>query len=169
MAAVGLTAVFGLTAQTVLAVPTAAPPTPSTELSFMLFDAGCRLSDTRSAVPSGIFGQGAVKTYSATDPNLTAQGGASLGCNVPLEAAAIEVSISTAAGSPTATGYLRAGPGPNQIAPQSTVLQFLKGQATSVTTPVALDEDGDFNIQVNGAKAHVVVDVIGYWAPVHSL
>jgi len=158
VAGVGLAGVLGLASQTVLAVT---PPTP-TPVGFHLFDSGCRLADTRATSAIG----GTNRTFSTL---LTAaQGGNAGGCAVPVGAAAVEVSISTVGGSPNKAGYIRAGA---TVDPTNTVLQFLQGQGTSVTTTVAVNQTTDpdtFVVKVNGATVvtHVVVDVLGYWTPV---
>ena len=138
---------------------TAVTVSTSTNLEFVGLATGCRIFDTRNA--GGPFAVSAFRDLSVLDTAVAGQGGASGGCGIPTAAIAVDLSLSTAGGSPTNVGYVRVGPG--GVTPTATVLQFLKGQGTSVTTTAALSTSDTMRLQVFGASTHLIGDVLGYW------
>jgi hypothetical protein len=136
----------------------AALPAGANSLEFVSLANGCRVFDTRVHGPA--FGGGTTRGFGMLDSDLVAQGGNPAGCGIPEHAAAVDISLSTIGGSPTAAGFLRAGPFP--ATPTATVLQFLRGQGTSVTTTVGL-EDAIMNVRILGGTTHIAGDVVGYW------
>ena len=139
------------------AAVTAGPVT--TNLEFVGLATGCRIFDTRNA--GGVFAAFEFRDLSILDSAIDGQGGRLGGCGLPANAVAVDLSLSTAGGSPTNVGYVRVGPG--GVAPTATVLQFLKSQGTSVTTTAALSTSDTMRLQVFGATTHLIGDVLGYW------
>lgn len=131
------------------------------DLEFVAFSTGCRIFDTRYG--GGAFNAGQSRDLSVLDASIPAQGGVAGGCGIPAYAVAVDMSLSTTGGSPTNVGFVQVGPG--GVAPNATVLQFLKGQGTSVTTSAPLATNSKMRIKVNGAQTHLVGDVLGYWKP----
>jgi hypothetical protein len=119
--------------------------------------AGCRIFDTRTSTK---IAAGTSRDFSVLDGSLAGQGGNAAGCAIPADAVSVEVSMSTTGGSPTAAGFLRAGPG--GTAPTATVLQFLAGQGTSVTTTVGLSASSTMRVAAFNGGTHVVADVLSY-------
>jgi hypothetical protein len=139
-------------------VSTAALPAQD-DLEFVAFSTGCRIFDTRNA--GGAFNAGQSRDLSVLNAAIPGQGGVAGGCGIPAYAEAVDLSLSTAGGSPTGAGYVRVGPG--GVAATATVLQFLTDQGTSVTTSAPLASNSKMRVTVFNARTHLVGDVLGYW------
>jgi hypothetical protein len=122
--------------------------------------APCRLVDTRAG--GGALAGGAVRLFEVDSSDLTAQGGSSTGCGIPLAVArAVEMTI--IAVLPAGNGYLTAwGLG---LQPTSSVLNYsAKGViANTAIIPVVPGGGPDFAL-FSLATTDVVVDVLGYFA-----
>ena len=134
----------------------------------------CRMSDTRSASPAGPFAANETRvlrvagsgTENFTSAGVAPQGGVAGGCGVPINATAVEITITAA--SPEGTGFLRAGP--NTVGdPTGTVLNFTSAQGISNTASVAFVGDGLMKVKVFGARTQVLVDVQGYYVPTGAI
>jgi hypothetical protein len=142
-------------------VQVAALPAGASSVQRVVLGAGCRLFDTRAGSTPAVITAGAFRDFSTQNASLVAQGGSATGCNIPTDATAIELSLSTVGGSPTKPGLLRAGAG--GAAPTATVLQFLAGQGTSVTTSVPLNGAEELRVAAAGGATHVVGDALAYY------
>ncbi len=133
-------------------------------LEFVALSQACRFYDTRIAGVTA-FTPNQSRDITVLDGGFPG----SLGpCGVPTRAKAVDLSLSTLAGTPTAAGFTRIGPG--GAAPSATVLQFGKGQGVSATTTSGLSADGKVRITSNGAGAGYVADLIGFWQePIEGL
>lgn len=125
-------------------------------LEFVAFSAGCRFLDTR--ISGGAFAADQFRDLSVLDAGIPAGLGP---CGVPARAKAVQLSLSTIGGSPTATGYTRVGPG--GVDPTATVLQFLAGQGVSVTTNATLSATGTLRVKSYLAGSGYTGDLLGYW------
>ncbi len=114
--------------------------------------APCRLLDTRAGAPlaSGV-------------PLLVTAAGA---CGIPANARSVAVNVTTI--TPSAGGYLALFPGNYPVPPTST-LNFSAGATRANNAILALSSDGTGKLAVlatmPGGAVHVVIDVVGYWAP----
>jgi hypothetical protein len=142
-------------------IDVASLPVGAKSVQRVVLAAGCRVFDTRGGTSPGPIAAGSFKDFSMLDANTAAQGGNGSGCGIPADAVAVDLSISTVGTSPTAAGYLRAGPG--GTAPTATVLQFLKGQGTSVTTSVLLSGADAIRVAAFTGSTNVVGDVLAYY------
>ena len=96
--------------------------------------------------------------------NLGGQGGAIGGCGVPPEARALAVVVRVV---PRGRGSLQLGPAGQPISGLA-VLEYAAPGALTGPSILELCADGcatDFQVRANGAVAHLVVSVVGYFAP----
>jgi hypothetical protein len=134
--------------------------------------APCRILDTRLGT-GGFAGPLASNSTTAVahNQNLTAQGGNAAGCGVPTDPAAIVATV---------TVVPAVGPGDLRIyatgstLPLASVINYAAyaglNLANTTTIPTGQILGYDFNIHVDGAATHVVVDVAGYfWKPRGSI
>lgn len=126
--------------------------------------APCRVADTR--VPDQPLTPGATRILRVRgNSGLAAQGGNAFGCVVPLEAVAVEVTITAV--DPPSNGFLRAF-GAGSTPPSATFLNFSTGRSVTNTGTVPLvpsGNAGELGVLAFGADVHVVVDVQGYFLP----
>ncbi|MCU1498455.1 MAG: hypothetical protein JWM47_2408 [Acidimicrobiales bacterium] len=126
----------------------------------------CRLVDTRVGTPApGVGQERSVAARGNAGALFTGQGGTAGGCGIPLNASALEVTI-TAVG-PAADGYLRAYP---STMANATFLNFTKSQnignsGTIMLCQLACQANKDFRFKVFGGTSDIVIDVQGYDAP----
>jgi hypothetical protein len=122
--------------------------------------APCRIVDTRAG--GGALAGGAVRLFEVDSGDLSAQGGSSTGCGIPLGVAqAVEMTI--VAVLPAGSGYLTAWAlGPQ---PTSSVLNYSAKDviANTAIIPVVPGGGPDFAL-FSLATTDVVVDVLGYFA-----
>jgi hypothetical protein len=133
-------------------------PAGAKSVEFVALGGGCRILDTRSG--GGAIAAGASRDFSVLNASVPGQGGAAGGCNIPADAVSVDISLSTPSGSPSGVGFLRLGPGGSP--PAATVLQYLTGQGTSITTTTALN-GSQLRVASFGGSTHVVGDVLGYY------
>lgn len=121
----------------------------------------CRVADTR-ATASMQPGTTRGIQVGGTGAGFVAQGGRSGGCGVPADAVAAELSISAV--TPSGNGYLRAWPS-GVAPPNATFVNYSSRQGTTNTGAIPLGAGTkDLTLGNNGARAHYVVDVQGYYA-----
>lgn len=122
----------------------------------------CRIVDTRNA--GGPIGNHTTRSFDVDGSNFSPQGGNAGPCGIPYGVArAVVMNITVT--QPSAPGYLTAwGLGATQ--PLASTLNFVGGDTLANTTivPVLPGTGNDFNIYAGGATAHVVIDVLGYYA-----
>ena len=121
----------------------------------------CRIVDTRIAVAGALTG-GAVRLFDVDSTNLTAQGGSSTGCGIPLGVAQA-VTMTIIAVQPSGQGYLTAFG--LTARPHASVLNYGANDVIADTAiiPVVPGGGDDFAL-FSLATTHVVVDVLGYFA-----
>ena len=121
----------------------------------------CRIVDTRSAAGGALAG-GVTRLFDVDSSSLTAQGGSSTGCGIPLGVAQA-VTMTIVAVQPAAPGHLTAWGLTAQ--PLSSVLNYAGNDVIADTAiiPVVPGGGDDFAL-VSLATTHVVVDVLGYFA-----
>ena len=134
-----------------------------TSAEFVLLPTGCRIFDTRSTAGGPIAASGS-RDFSVLNASVPAQGGKAGGCAIPADAVAVQMTLSTVSGSPTAVGGLRLGPG--GAAPTATVLQFAKSQGTSAAATAGLSVTSTIRVAAFGGATHVIGDVTGYYRKV---
>jgi hypothetical protein len=123
----------------------------------------CLLVRTAGAA-GGALTPGAARAFRVRG-NLREQGGAIGGCGVPAEARALAVGVRAVA---RGKGSLQLGPG---LPPNNGLPALEYAAAGNATGPALLElcseEDctADFQARANGATAHLVVSVVGYFAP----
>jgi hypothetical protein len=125
----------------------------------------CRIVDTRIA--TGAFaGRIAAGTRRSFNHNigLAAQGGNAAGCFVPGEPQALAVTLTVA--GVLGPGNLRAWAYGESVPNASVVNYGVSGLNLANTTilPVCQGCDFDFTVQADGNDAHLVADVVGYFA-----
>lgn len=121
----------------------------------------CRVADTR-ATASMQPGTSRGIQVGGTGGGFVAQGGRAGGCGVPTDAVAAELSISAV--TPSGNGYLRAWPS-GVTPPNATFVNYSSRQGTTNTGAIPLGSGTkDLTLGNNGARAHYVVDVQGYYA-----
>jgi alpha-tubulin suppressor-like RCC1 family protein len=121
----------------------------------------CRAVDTRSG--GGPSGPGAVRLLQIGGGRgeFTGQGGTAVGCAVPQQSRAVEISV-TAAG-PVGTGFSQLGPaGSSQVA---TMVNYdgVGGVTNTGTVPLAPGGVRDLRLHNHGGRSSYLVDVLGYW------
>ena len=121
----------------------------------------CLLVRTAGSV-AGALRAGETRPFAARG-NLSGQGGAIGGCGVPPEARALAVTIRVV---PRGRGSLQLGPGGQPISGLA-VLEYAGPGPLSGPSILELRADGatDFQARANGAAAHLLVSVAGYFAP----
>ena len=126
--------------------------------------APCRIADSRVGDPYADAEQRDLQVV-GTGAAFGSQGGNAVGCGVPLDASAVEVTLTAAA--PTAAGFVRAWP-VGQTQPNATVLNFVAAQGATNTASVPLDPGAGSNLSVRsfGGPTHLIVDVQGYWTTI---
>jgi len=135
----------GFSSKNELAVSTFVPITP------------CRLVDTRG-VFSPVYAGGA---YTAGQTRVYRASG---NCGVPAGASRIRaVSLAVTTPPTAASGDIEVLS--EAAALGNTVVMVIQaGQWNSATTVSAVDNDGDFKVQLRGTSGHVVIDINGYYA-----
>jgi len=176
------TALAALTAGSFLfgGAPGRAQEAPGTELpgvassSDMVFTSvtPCRLFDTR--VAGGAIPANSQRNFLVTAANLSIQGGSATGCGVPTDSTAAVVNFTVV--SPNGPGNLRAfaTATPQPVAPLAATMVFgvvagLEALSNGTVVPLCdratttCPSSGDMRVQLSGASAHVVADVLGYF------
>jgi hypothetical protein len=136
--------------------------------------APCRLFDTRLA--GGPIAANTQRNFRVTATNLSAQGGSATGCGVPTDTTAAVVNLTVV--SPEGPGNLRAfaTATPQPGAPLAAAMTYgvvagLEALSNGSVVPLcnrattACPATGELRIQLTGAGAHVVADVLGYFRP----
>ncbi len=126
----------------------------------------CRIVDTRIA--GGPIGGGAIRNFHVRGAGgFPGQGGKAGGCGIPQSATSVTAAITVV--SPAGTGFLRAWPF-GQAEPTATLLNFQGGVNITNSTDLTLG-GGAAAIRVKpSATTHVVIDVLGYYAPpIHAM
>jgi hypothetical protein len=123
--------------------------------------APCRIADTR--VAGGPIAGGTHRDFDVDGSNLSAQGGSSTGCGIPLGVAqAVLVTISTL--KPTANGYFTAWRYLS-AQPLAYSLLFTAANASANSTIVAIYPGGGSDMSLYSAvTADAILDVSGYFA-----
>lgn len=131
--------------------------------------APCRIIDTRSAV-AGILTAGVVRTF-GVNGNMSAQGGSTTGCGIPVDPLAVVVNLAAinGSGSPTGAGNVRAWRH-NDPVPTAVVLNYNASNTTlsnMVVIPVCFSCGTllDISLRSDVSNVHVVGDIVGYYAP----
>jgi hypothetical protein len=127
----------------------------------------CRIIDTRLAGGKLDPAAGSrVFDVAGTGATFAAQGGKAGGCSIPLNATAIEATITAVEAQ---SGFLRAWPA-NQAAPNATFLNYDDAFNVSNTGAVGINGctgicliNTDLRLRAFGNPTHVVVDVNGYY------
>jgi hypothetical protein len=121
----------------------------------------CRIVDSRISAAGALVG-GLTRLYDVDSSDLTAQGGSSTGCGIPLGVAQA-VTMTIVAVEPAGPGHLTAWGLTAQ--PLSSVLNYAKNQviANTAIIPVVPGGGDDFAL-ISVATTNVVVDVLGYFA-----
>jgi Chaperone of endosialidase len=134
--------------------------------------APCRVFDTRTPgapfVSNGLT-SGVTRAFDIDGANLSAQGGAMAGCNVPSAAKAVVLAFSPI--SPPTTGWFVGAANDGSPLPASTLFNF--SSALTLTTftvvmPMSGQAGGDIRLEARGVSAYSmdgVGDVTGYFMP----
>jgi hypothetical protein len=130
----------------------------------------CRIVDTRNAV--GAFAGGQTRTYDldglgGAATTYAQQGGVAASCNIPY-GKATAAALNITATETTSPGYLTAWGLGTQ--PNASVLNWTTGATIANTTivPIVPSASTDFSIY-SSSGAHVVIDVVGYFAAPASI
>lgn len=125
--------------------------------------APCRILDTR--VAGGVFVNGTKRIY-LVNGNMTAQGGSATGCGIPVDPAAVAITLTVT--QPVGIGYLTALPH-NGAIPNASTINFNNGNELANTTIVPVCQICGFDIDIvagTTGSTHVVADIVGYfWSP----
>jgi len=124
--------------------------------------APCRIVDTR--VIGGIVVNGSQRNWDMDGSNFSSQGGSSTDCGIPFgvaQAVAMNITVT----QPSGPGYVTAWRYVS-ARPLASVLNFVTGQTVANSTIIPTNPGGgaDFSVYVAGGNAHMVIDVIGYFA-----
>jgi hypothetical protein len=134
----------------------------NSEPSFVPVDP-CRIADTRAA--GGIIVPGSARSFEVRGTTgFVPQGGKSGGCGIPDSATAVEMTVHAV--STAAKGFLRAFPFGGT--PSATTVTYPGGIDLSNTGALPLCVSGctkDLSIRSFLNGSHVVLDVVGYYAP----
>jgi hypothetical protein len=133
----------------------------------------CRVVDTRliPAAPGTPLNPGELRSFRLRDTSLTYQGGAPNGCGIPSQALAAMLDI--VAVTPAGPGHIKAWAHPLPE-PVSSTLNFgavagLNAIANAIAVPICDTRTdpclADFDIVGKVSTVHLVVDVVGYFAP----
>jgi len=135
----------------------------------------CRVVDTRliGASPGAPMVGDETRTFRMRDTSLSYQGGAASGCGIPAEALAAMVNLTVV--SPSGPGHIRVWAHPLAMPPASTLnygaVAGLSALANGIAIPIcdtrtAIDGcPADFVVFNRLSTTHLVVDVVGYFAP----
>jgi trimeric autotransporter adhesin len=130
----------------------------------------CRVFDTRTPgtpfVANGLT-SGVVQTFDVDGTNLSAQGGAATGCNIPSAARAVVLAFSPI--TPPTTGWFIGAANDGSPMPASTLFNY--SSALTLTTftvvmPMLGQSGGDIRLEARGVASyamHGVGDVTGYF------
>src|SRR5262245_3542137 len=134
----------------------------------------CRLFDTRLA--GGLIPGNTARNFLVSAGNLSGQGGSATGCGVPTNATAAMVNFTVV--SPEGSGNLRAfaTATPQPGAPLAASMTYgvvtgLDALSNGSVVPLcdravtACPSGAELRVQLTGAGAHVVADVLGYFRP----
>ena len=126
--------------------------------------APCRIADSRVGAPYADAEQRDLQVV-GTGAAFGSQGGNAVGCGIPADATAVEVTLTAAL--PGAAGFVRGWP-TGQAQPNATVLNFVGAQGATNTASVPIASGGGPNLSVRsfGGPTHLVVDVQGYWTTI---
>jgi hypothetical protein len=121
----------------------------------------CRIVDTRAG--GGVVPGGTTRELRLRGTTRFAdQGGTPGGCGIPESATSVTASVSVL--GHTHDGFLRAWPS-GTPQPNATLVNYQSGEATTNSTDLMLGT-GDMDVAVRpSATTHVVIDVLGYFAP----
>ena len=122
----------------------------------------CRIVDTRNA--GGVISANTARSFDVDGGTFLGQGGVNGSCGIPFGVARA-VAMTLTVTQPSAGGFFTAwAVGSPQ--PLSSVINFAAGQTIANTTIVPVVPGGgpDFNLFVGGSTAHVITDVVGYFA-----
>jgi hypothetical protein len=144
----------------------------------------CRIADTRPGQGgTGALAANETRTFHVVGSlsDFAGQGGLAGGCAIPGYAGSIPqvqaVVFNFVAVSPTGAGDLRAWP-TDGVLPNASILNYAKvfdqtsggplNLANGIVIPVSQDavEGNDLSIRADASGTHVVVDVVGYFAPI---
>ena len=141
------------------AASSAASPVLGIDGSTFVPVAPCRVADSRPGRP---WAAGERRTLQVSGGRPGEQGGAAVGCDVPTDATAAELSISVV--GPTGGGYLRAWPTGGPM-PTASFSNFRSGASDTNTGSIALGPGGAIEVRNHSTTAtvDVVVDVQGYY------
>jgi hypothetical protein len=131
----------------------------------------CRIVDTR---PVGPILKGTVRSFMVRgNAGFPAQGGHSGGCNIPADAVAVSMTLTSLQASATG-GLLRAyatgTPKPaTAFASADKGLRLSSGGSVGLCMPVASCVGGDLTVAADLASANVLLDVTGYYrSPIYA-
>ncbi len=121
----------------------------------------CRVADSRVGAAYAD-GESRLLRVAGTGSDFQAQGGNPVGCGIPEDATAVELTLTATA--PTAAGFVRAWAAAG-VEPTATVLNFVTGQGATNTAsvPVTPGVGADLSVRSLGGPTHLIVDVQGYW------
>jgi hypothetical protein len=130
----------------------------------------CRLYDTRQGQGGSPIGAGNFRILKVKGPEnipgqYSGQGGRAGGCGVPVDATAIEATVTAV--SPAGTGLLRIWPS-GQPETTSTFLNYIRGFNPTNTGAVAIctvscGAASDLRVKAFGSATHVGIEVQGYY------
>jgi hypothetical protein len=127
--------------------------------------APCRIFDTRAAA-AGILVAGVVRNF-GVNGDMTAQGGSSTGCGIPVDPLAVVFNL--AAVTPTGAGNIRAwaysDPVPTAAALNYNPTNTSPALSNMITVPVCYvcGTGLDISLRSDAANVHAVGDIVGYF------
>jgi hypothetical protein len=122
----------------------------------------CRIIDTRNA--GGIIAANTGRQFQVNMGNYSSQGGYAGSCNIPINPAAVAINVAST--QQTGNGHIRVIVTGGGI-PLAAMLNYKAGTNISNAAVVRSLETGTYDIFIySGVSAtHVVVDIMGYFAP----
>ncbi|MEO7571638.1 MAG: S8 family serine peptidase [Acidimicrobiales bacterium] len=141
--------------------PVTNPPDAPTGALYSTLPAPVRVAETRSSAPGGCVGPrcGALGTGQSFTFDARALAA------VPDDATAVVLNVTAVA--TTQTGFLTLYP-TGSTRPTASSLNFSPGQTLANHVTATLGSDGRFNLYNHFGTTHVVIDLVGYYAPSSS-
>jgi len=135
----------------------------------------CRVAQT--TVAGGIITAGSTRAFAVLGPatNYAAQGGNAAGCGIPALGEVEAVFFNFVAQNPAGPGNLKAWAGDGSEPSASTINYQLLSPNLNVANGVAVPvrttapAGADLNVKASFSNVHVVIDVVGYFAPLNKL
>jgi len=122
----------------------------------------CNLVDTRLA--GGAFTALAVRGFEAIGTSFVGQGGSNTNCGIPVDASALFLGVTAV--QPTGKGWFKIWPRAEAEPPAASISYGpTQNVRNDIVVRLAHGLDHDLSVMANTTGAHLLVSVLGYYAP----